>query len=1137
MSPASASGVERLRAIRAWPEMLRYFIDELRWPLEDESLLEGEDLEDLTYDWDLTEFGIRDTTSPIRHVHQLRPFTADQPWGIFFVELAGQRLLITQLRRLLSKLVARKRESGSGANRSWRLDDLLFVVMTGSGDSIELNLLAFFRIDGRTEFRCLPWRPAGSSSRHLHRLHEELLPSLMWPDDEDDVAAWRSAWRKPFTLRPGQTIRSAVRLAERMSRTARDLREQIGEALDIEDGTGPFSDLLNDVRRHLIADVNADRFADMCAQTLVYGLLGSRVTDPEGFGASPVLSVVPLANPFLDAFFEKVHGEAVALDVDLEGSGLEHLAADLRVTDVEAILDQFGTTAKGADPVIHFYEEFLKRYDRKMRANAGAFYTPVPVVDFMVRGVDELLKTRFGLESGIADRATWQQVSEGVGFAVPEGVGPDEPFVSMVDPATGTGTFLVRWLEQAKRSFSAAEPDGNWRQHLGEVVLPSMHAFELMLAPYTIAHLKLALHLHDEGVDTSAAQVLLTDTLDHEPPQLRLETIQDPIAIEGRRAADLKRSRRFTVVIGNPPYDREQKAHGETGKRKGGVVRYGAEGIKPLLEDVIGPMRDASLGLHIKNLYNDYVYFWRWAAWQATEAPVGPGIVAFITASSYLDGRSMGGLRSFLRHNFDELIIFDLGGDGRGALVEENVFDILTPVAVAFGVRKSHSSAPCEVRYRRISGSQQAKLKALRHASLTEAMDEVLGTGMESFVPISDSEYFSWPRLTDLLPWCRSGVKLSRTWPIGSTQTLLRERWKMITSEIPRRRPDLLKETTERKVSSNPMPLLTRGDRLPPLRTLDRHDQPEGLQRYGYRSFDRQWIIADHRLADRAAPVLWNSYSNRQLFLTTLTSTRLAGGPALTVTPYIPDLDHFRGSYGARSVIPIYRDRFARQPNVSTRFQFALSEKLANPVTVEDLVAYLHALLGTGAFSERFADELAEAAGPVHVPITADPNLFGRAVHLGRDLLWHHTWGERYVPEGNPALPEGSAREVSPVVGYPEEFAHDADDWLLRVGTGAFAPVPEEVWNFEVSGLKVLRSWLGYRMAKGKGRKSSPLDDIRPRTWTFTPELLRLLAILEHTIAVTPTAAQLLDEIVSGPLLLATGLPQPTEAERRPPRT
>ena len=162
-----------------------------------------------------------------------------------------------------------------------------------------------------------------------------------------------------------------------------------------------------------------------CAQTLVYGVLSSRVTDPIGFGASPALSSVPLANDFLSSFFEQVHDHAVALD--LEGSGLEQLVADLRETNVEAILDQFGSTAKGGDPVIHFYEEFLTSYDRQLRADAGAFYTPQPVVEFIVRGVDELLRTRFGLDLGIADGSSWAEVANRVGFDVPAGVKPSSP--------------------------------------------------------------------------------------------------------------------------------------------------------------------------------------------------------------------------------------------------------------------------------------------------------------------------------------------------------------------------------------------------------------------------------------------------------------------------------------------------------------------------------------------------------------------------------------------------------------------------------------------------------------------------------------------------------------------------------------
>ena len=232
----------------------------------------------------------------------------------------------------------------------------------------------------------------------------------------------------------------------------------------------------------------------------------------------------------------------------------------------------------------------------------------------------------------------------------------------------------------------------------------------------------------------------------------------------------------------------------------------------------------------------------------------------------------------------------------------------------------------------------------------------------------------------------------------------------------------------------------------------------------------------------------------------------------------------------------MYRDRTTQEPNLSAGLLETLCGLLGRTVTVDALVAYIYALLGTGAFSERFAGELSEMAGPVHVPITSDPDLFERAVQLGRDLLWWHTWGERFSPKGDPDILQGSAREISPVKGYPNDFDYHTEEYLLKVGTGMFGPVGQEVWAFEVSGLKVVRSWLGYRMANCKGRKSSPLDDIRPRTWVFTEELLRLLAILEHTIEVTPAAADLLAEIVAGPLILPEDLPSPTDAERKPPK-
>lgn len=233
--------------------------------------------------------------------------------------------------------------------------------------------------------------------------------------------------------------------------------------------------------------------------------------------------------------------------------------------------------------------------------------------------------------------------------------------------------------------------------------------------------------------------------------------------------------------------------------------------------------------------------------------------------------------------------------------------------------------------------------------------------------------------------------------------------------------------------------------------------------------------------------------------------------------------------------MPFYTDKYG-QTNITHGMLEVLSNKLAEDISAEDLLSYVYALGGTAAFSERFANELGERKGPVHIPITTDPLLFKRAVTLGRDLLWWHTWGERFASAGQLRVPVGQTQQLHPVDEMPDNHSYDSDTQRLSVGTGLFGPVNPDVWNFEVSGLRVVKSWLDYRMKARKGKKSSPLDNIRPDRWTQTDELLRLLAILEHTVKVTPAAAELLKEIVSGPLIPAADLPKPIDAQRKPPK-
>jgi hypothetical protein len=294
------------------------------------------------------------------------------------------------------------------------------------------------------------------------------------------------------------------------------------------------------------------------------------------------------------------------------------------------------------------------------------------------------------------------------------------------------------------------------------------------------------------------------------------------------------------------------------------------------------------------------------------------------------------------------------------------------------------------------------------------------------------------------------------------------------------------------------------------------------MKRYAYRSFDRRWVLTDSRLGDFLRPALWAAHSDRQVYLTSLLTKFLGNGPALTACAPIPDLDHFSGR-GARDTVPLYRDAGCDEANIRSGLLELLAKAYGRVVTPEGFLAYIYGLLAHPAFTARYAEEL--GTRELRVPITKDPKLFADVRDAGARLLWLHTYGERYVPKGRPRgqVPKGSARCTRPVPGdkdhYPETFEYNDVTKTLRVGAGAFAPVSPEVYNFEVSGLKVTQSWLGYRMRDPKGKKSSPLDEIRPERWTgdFTTELLELLWILEATTAEYPRQAKLLTAVAKRP--------------------
>lgn len=1128
----TAISPDELRNVRSLDDVLELLADDLDWPIT------VDDLEDATWDWDPEDLGIPPDRVPhLVSLRQLRPLATNQPWGVFFLEFDGPRLPLTALRRLLDKLVTKKRQSGGGSLPSWKLDDLLFIITTSSGESVELHFLAFFDQPGHSaEIRSIPWRPGQSPAQHLARVATELLPNLAWPDDPADSEEWREHWRSAFKLRHGEAIGTVGKLVDRMASTATQIRMSVSVALQAEGGSGPFSDLLDEVRTQLIGSVTPDTFADMCAQTLVYGTLTGRVTDPESFGASPTLSAVPLANPFLASFFESVHDQSVEF---ADEDGLEQLVADLKASQIEAVLDQFGSTARGGDPVIHLYEEFLHKYDPVAKIQAGAFYTPQPAVRFMVRMCDAVLKDRLGLPLGAADGTTWGELCERLGLQLPGVIDPDQPFVSMLDPATGTGTFLVEWIRQARESFVAKNPAAEWPDHARAVVLPHLRALELMLAPYAVAHLKTALELHGDGIDGAELGIYLTDTLQRGGTgQLSLQP--DALSVEGERANEVKRNSRATVCIGNPPYDRVAKGVG------GGWITDDSAG-RSLFDDILDPAKANTIFSHQASLYNKFVYFWRWSLWKVFEDRPGlPGVVTLITPSSWLAGPGFMGLRQLVRQLADDVWVVDLGGDNRGTRKEENIFDIETPVAIVTVCRAGAGDPDslATVRYRRITGTAQHKLKALASPAMDlDGADwiQVEGGALSSFAPPTGAgNWGEYPALIDLLPWQQPGCMVNRTWPISPERSVLEERWSSFV-DSPDQEDRALKYVTA-KTGRN---IHTTVAGLPRLA-----DEPVGAPApstasYGFRSFDRQWILADPRLMALDRPTLWASIGAAQVFLTTMTTAPLGGGPASTVATAVPDKHYFCGR-GGKDIIPLYRDA-AETPNIDPAAMTAIgaTHRDADPAapdpTPESLFAYCYALLAGADYTVRFAEEL-ETPGP-RVPLTADPALFEEVAQFGRRLLWLHTFGERFGDGIDESIRRDDvevAAPISKIPATPRQVGYDADHQQLVVGDGRIGGVPPEVWQFQVSGLEVLKKWLGYRTAKGAGKATSsksPLDHIRPTEWLdeWTEELLDLVSILRTTIELQPAGIELLSKVCDGPLIAASDLPPVPPELREPP--
>ncbi len=419
------------------------------------------------------------------------------------------------------------------------------------------------------------------------------------------------------------------------------------------------------------------------------------------------------------------------------------------------------------DPWLFFYEDFLSAYDPKLRKESGVYYTPVEVVRCQVRLIDEILN---------------KQLGKGMGFV--------EPGVATLDPGVGTGTYLLAIVDHALKRVEQEEGPGAVKGGARSLV-NNLHGFEWMVGPYAVAQLRFtqALTAHGTTLPENGSGIYLTNTLESphtKPPAPPL--FHKPIAQEHERALKIKDAERVLVCLGNPPYGRHKAASKDNHPTTGGWVRHKDPGdpVPPILDDFLEPARKAGYGVHLKNLYNQYIYFMRWSLWKVFEhkTATGPGILSFITASSYLDGDAFVGVREHLRKICDHIDIIDLGGEGHGTRRDENIFAIQTPVAIFLAWRKAEGNpeSPAVVRYTRVSGTKTEKLAALNAiVSANNFQWETAPIDWQApFRPETETVFATWPNLIDLFPWHQSGAQFKRLWPIAPQREVLELRWESL---------------------------------------------------------------------------------------------------------------------------------------------------------------------------------------------------------------------------------------------------------------------------------------------------------------------------------------------------------------------
>jgi predicted helicase len=890
---------------------------------------------------------------------------------------------------------------------------------------------------------------------------------------------------KDFCTHIGQNIKSSKKLAEMMAGKARLLSDVIEKALTSDETHNEDSTLKEQMtafKSILIHDITPKGFADVYAQTIAYGMFAARLHDPtlDTFSRQEAAELIPKSNPFLRKLFGYIAGP----DIDDRIKWIvENLSEIFLACNVEEILKNYGKSTKMEDPIIHFYETFLAEYDPKLRKAKGVRYTPAPVVNFIVRAVDDILKTEFDLPQGLADTSKTKIIvntqtpdkRSTTGYKQME---KEVHKVQILDPATGTGTFLAEVIKHVNKKFKGQE--GIWSGYVEKHLLPRLNGFELLMASYAMAHLQLDLLLKETGFKATTNQrtrVYLTNSLEEYHPDTGT-LFANWLSSEANEANHIKRDTPVMCVIGNPPY-----AVSSTNK---------GEWIQNLLTDYKKNLNERKI-----NLDDDYIKFIRYG--QNFIEKNGEGILAYISNNSFIDGITHRQMRKNLLETFDKVYILDLHGSAKKNETtndggkDENVFDIQQGVSINIFIKtgKKKKNELGKIFHSDLLGKRDLKYTQLSKNSISSLKWNQLKNKEPYyfFVP-KDFElqeiYQKHISINDLFLNVNSGIKTDRDKLfIDISKKTTEEKFKtLLSGDVPE------SFINEYRVVDSGSYKIT--EKIKNVIYEDKYVKP-----VLYRPFDIRSVYYDPKIVSRPGAKVAHHILNGSIALVSCRQQSTFDFQHILVSKYLTEvctvslqtketgyafpLYLYPETNGQKSI----EDTAERKPNLNQQVVNEIAVKLGLSFTNEketventfapiDILDYIYAVLHSPTYREKYK-EFFKIDFP-KVPYPKGKNTFWELVKLGEEIRQIHLLESPKVEDYITTYPKDGDNTITTKVGKKDWELFDEEKQLGRIWINEeqyFDNIPLTAWEFYIGGYQPAQKWL-----KDRKERTLEFDDI-----------------------------------------------------------